>query len=764
MFLVKNVYLFVSLICSIFVTWSLIDSVLKKTQLSYAVAGMNLSAMACLVPFLLAIFIKNETISGILYGVYLGGLDFSNYMFLMLIIALEGGDRSLKKRDDKTVISTFQIICVVDYVFLILNFIHQYYYEMQPISVYGECFCYQPKFRPFFVFHLIACYGMAIYNSVRLIADARSVTNFYKNKFYIVLTFYLLVFSLNSTFLFFKNSLILDYSLIVYEIFSLITYDFALYIIPKGIRKNMLAVSSKNISDAVLCFDNKGKCIYQNELAKKISSSNGQNLEWVDQYFKQDKDVVQTTQTINFDDDLHIFNAEFRRIKDKSGKLSGSYLKLNDRTDDIKNLETQQFRSTHDELTGLYNRNCFFKEVKRVLRNHLNEPFYMIATNIKNFKLINDLFGSQMGDNILLKQAQMLSFAVYEGVVVGRISGDKFGMLIKKKNFKMDMAVANTKSITDSLKDINYPIIMKIGVYEISDPYEDVHIMFDKANLAIKNNNDDNQVLTFYSSSLLDKLVHERNVINEFEYALENNQFKMFLQPQVDSQSEKCIGSEALVRWQNPDGSFRHPGDFIPILEKAGLIFQLDQFIWEKAAQQLGEWKKNGFENFYISVNISVKDFYYGDLYKIFTGLIKKYDINPKQLNLEITESVLIGDKLFHRQILSKLHDFGFGIEMDDFGSGYSSLNALKDMQMDVLKIDMEFLNETNNELRGKTIIKSIVKMAKALGMTVISEGVENESQTTFLKTVGVDIFQGYLYSKPIPVDEYEKKYMGGEK
>lgn len=760
MFVIKNVYFIVSIICFIFVLWSLMDSLLRKTKLANAVAGMILGGLSCILPFVCAIFSQTEKLAAFFYGLYFGGLDFSNYMFLLLVVALESGDRFLKDQGEKTAIRTVELICSLDFVFLTFNFIHHYYFTLEPVYIEGQLFCWNAIFSPIFYFHYFLCIAVAGYNASRLIIDAKKVTNFYKNKFYVVLTSYLLVFMFNGLFILFQEKIKLDFSLIVYEIFTVITYDFALYVIPNGIRKSMLSVASKNISDAVICFDYLNNCIYKNELAETICEADDQGYIWMDQYLLQNKDVVQTTQTIELDGELHIYNVEFRRLYDEKGVYSGSYLKLNDKTEDIKNLEFQQFRSTHDELTGLYNRNSFFSEMERIIKNHVNTPFYLITTNILKFKLINDLFGTQLGDNILIKQAEMLSFAKYDNCVVGRISGDKFAMLIPKENFKMEMAIKNTKNIVDTLKDINYPIIMKLGLYEISDPFENVHVMWDKANMAIKNNDDDSQVLCIYSSSLMEKLVHEKNVISEFKYALQSDQFKMYLQPQIDSNTGKCIGSEALVRWYDLDNNFRHPGEFIPILEKAGLIFQLDRYIWEAAAKQLGEWKKRGIEDNYISVNISVKDFYYGDLYKIFTELVKKYDISPRNLNLEITESVIIGDKNFHRRILTQLRDFGFRIEMDDFGSGYSSLNALKDMRMDVLKIDMEFLSETNNELRGKTIISSIVKMAKALGMSVISEGVETESQTTFLRHAGVDIFQGYLYSKPIPVKQFEKEFL----
>ena len=170
-------------------------------------------------------------------------------------------------------------------------------------------------------------------------------------------------------------------------------------------------------------------------------------------------------------------------------------------------------------------------------------------------------------------------------------------------------------------------------------------------------------------------------------------------------------------------------------------------------------WKNAGLEQYHISVNISAKDFYYLDLYEVFTGLVKKYDINPARLNLEITETVIMSDVKMHMEVISKLQEFGFHIEIDDFGSGYSSLNTLKDIKADVLKIDMLFLRDTENQSRSKAILSSVISMAKTLNMPVITEGVETKNQVDFLSVMGCEMFQGYYFSKPVPVKEFEQKY-----
>ena len=232
----------------------------------------------------------------------------------------------------------------------------------------------------------------------------------------------------------------------------------------------------------------------------------------------------------------------------------------------------------------------------------------------------------------------------------------------------------------------------------------------------------------------------------------------MFLQPQVNAKGE-LYGAEALVRWQHAQRGLLSPAMFIDVLEKAGLIYKLDRYIWESAAQKLKEWKDKGAEQYHISVNISTKDFYFVDIYEIFTGLIEKYDIRPDRLNLEITETALMSDFDKNMEILKQLQEYGFKIEIDDFGSGYSSLNMLKDISADVLKIDMGFLRASENEAKGMDILESIIVLAGKLGMDVITEGVEMEKQLTMLSNMGCGIFQGYYFSKPIPTNEFEDKY-----
>lgn len=233
----------------------------------------------------------------------------------------------------------------------------------------------------------------------------------------------------------------------------------------------------------------------------------------------------------------------------------------------------------------------------------------------------------------------------------------------------------------------------------------------------------------------------------------------MYLQPQAVA-NETVIGAEALIRWNHPVRGTLGPDVFIPIFEKNGLITEVDIYMWEAACKQLRKWQDAGEKELYISVNISPKDFYFVDVYQTFVDLLEKYRITPKNLKLEITESALMMDFERHCELINKLRGLGFVVEMDDFGSAYSSLNMLKDIEVDVLKLDMAFLRQSQNTERGRAILQMIIGLSKRLGIPVISEGVETAEQLQFLAGLGCNVFQGYYLGRPMDVQQFENKYL----
>ncbi|MCQ2593262.1 MAG: EAL domain-containing protein [Treponema sp.] len=759
----KDVYFVTSIILLFLLVCGTVDCLFKKSRFSKLSASLQETVIISVVFFLAAMLTKHKLASEILYGFFLGSLDFTMYVALYFVYHLDGTKKIsplYKKR-----IYFCLGLATIDSLINCTNLFHHLYFSIKPVYLNDVLFCWAPSYTPFMHIHLFVMYLIAFYTLILLYRIICSVSKIYRHSFISLSVFYILVLLLNGCYVSVFRNLYLDFSLIFYELMAFIAYIFIIYIMPVRIKNNLFSIAGQDLSDGILCFDNQMRCIYKNTLGEKIYKDDEQSNTWVNQYFEKPEDFIRTTEVFEIDGEMHFFKLEFCRIKDKAQKFSGYYFKLNDRTNEVKNLEQAQYRATHDELTGVYNRSSFFKEVERILKSEPDDPRYLIGTDIKHFKLLNDLFGTQFADNILKQQVAMLYKANYPGCIYGRISADRFAMLIPKKYFNPKYAIENTSKIKDIAKGVNFNLRFFVGVYEISDSHESVNSMWNKVCLAIKHNDNENNVLCFYDTSLMNKLIEEKNVISAFEYALKQNQFCMFVQPQIDSSTQKCIGGEILTRWRDVDGGYRQPSSFIPILEEAGLIFKLDYYMWELAVKKLHEWKSiPSLQNLNLSVNISVKDFYYGDLYKIFTELVERYEVSPAKLHLEITESMIIGDKHFYRSILDQLKSYGFIIEMDDFGSGYSSLNALKEMNMDVLKIDMGFLKKSENEVRGRIIIDAIVKMAKDLGMRIISEGVETSMQIDFLKKCGVDVFQGFYYSKPLPIADFEKKFAEDKK
>ena len=283
--------------------------------------------------------------------------------------------------------------------------------------------------------------------------------------------------------------------------------------------------------------------------------------------------------------------------------------------------------------------------------------------------------------------------------------------------------------------------------------------LVDRAQLAIAGiKNEYNKCVAVYDDNLRKDKLWEQQITSELENALATGQIIPYFQPQYHADGH-LKGGEVLVRWKHPKEGLIPPFRFIPIFEKNGMIATIDRYIWGEACRILKDWsnRTDGYEKLNLSINISAKDFYFMDIYEVITGLVKKYGIEPKHLHLEITESSVMNNTSEHIKTINKLRDYGFTFEMDDFGSGYSSLNMLKDMPVDVLKIDMVFLSKTDDIKKSSTILRSIVEMANKLEMPQITEGVETKEQFDMLKDMGCKLFQGYFFSKPVPLDEFEK-------
>ena len=559
---------------------------------------------------------------------------------------------------------------------------------------------------------------------------------------------------------------IYDLSTPIYGFMSMIIYYLTLSYVPNELIENTLSLIIKDMNCGIVCFDIHGRCIYCNDILRELygighdyEEMEKEYRKWIQSIEENRKDSMKMETSIYQNGEKKYYEIVYKRTYDDKQNQVCDYFIFNDRTEDVVSLEHEKYRASHDTLTGLLNKEQFYIETVKLIKENRDVKYCLVCSNIKDFKFVNELFGIEKGNEILKKQAEYMKNFIGEDSLAARLHADRFAMCMPRIRFDEDLINEAITGIQEAFKNSSFHMHIFVGVYDIHDVEERVSIMCDKANLASETiKNEYKSSVAYYTEHLLEKSIEERKIIGEFDRALDNEEFVMFLQPQVDV-SGKPFGSEALVRWQHPDKGLLAPGVFIDVLEKTGFVYRLDRYMWDKAVKQLAEWKKRGINDYHISVNISTKDFYLIDVYETFVGLVEKYDIDPKLLKLEITETALMSDFNKNMVIIKRLQKYGFDIEIDDFGSGYSSLNMLKDISADVLKIDMGFLRASENEVKGQDILESIIGLANKLGMRVITEGVEKKTQVDMLYDMGCKMFQGYYFSKPIPVDEFEKKY-----
>ena len=611
--------------------------------------------------------------------------------------------------------------------------------------------------------HRIFVYGIVLYSLFIFFYRFIKAPTIYKNKYGSVLIQVLAVVGLNILCSILGAKY--DYSVILYASLAISTCYFTLYAAPK---KLLESIHTTIVDDSVIglfAYDSDGMCVGVNPVAEELFAGEDEIFSIAEQYlakWQEDNqgntaNLIGADQMILKDGEEVYLHVNYQKFLDKKKRVQGSCFQFENRTEVVKQFKEEQYRANHDTLTGLLNRSAFEEECVKILAQ-AKEPYCMICTNIQDFKLVNELYGSELGDKLLLSQTEMIRKAALENSASARIYADKFCSLLPRRLFREDLIVQEMSEVVN-LEISSFKLHYHIGVYNIEDVNEPVWTMYDKASMAIDSiKGDYEQSIAYYEDRMLERIMQEKEVLSEFDQAIAERQFNMFLQPQIANDGT-VVGAEALVRWIHPEKGMISPGIFIPTLEKAGLIHKLDLYMWENAASQLEEWKKMGKTDFSISVNISTKDFLYLDICDVFRSLSEQYDFDIKNLKLEITESALMENVKENMKTLDGLHALGYDIEIDDFGSGYSSLGMLKDINADILKIDMIFLQETKNVERSLKIIKNIIAMSKELGMPVITEGVETKEQVDFLKDVGCDMFQGFYFAKPMSLDNFEREY-----
>lgn len=415
-----------------------------------------------------------------------------------------------------------------------------------------------------------------------------------------------------------------------------------------------------------------------------------------------------------------------------------------------------------DAATGLLGKEAFFDEAAAYLRHSGARDVSIVCFDVDHFKLFNDLHGLDCGDELLryLGRALALRFSPDGAQPLARLAADTFALCATGiRPERVERILVDISSECPNGIDA----IVRAGVYRIEDPASPVSIMCDRAVIAlrtVKGSYFDRVAL--YDPGMREALVLEREVVAGIESALREDRIELFLQPKCNIRTGKIVGAEALARWRHPERGIVAPGEFIPLIERNGLVCSLDLRVWEKTAAWIRGLIDEGVQPVPVSVNVSRADIYLVDVAAELHALVERYGIEPSLIEVEITESAYSERPDRIVAAFDELAERGFTVLMDDFGSGYSSLNMLKDINVDVLKIDMRFLDR--DDRRSKDIMESVIRMARWLDLPVIAEGVETREQVNFLLDVGCSYAQGYYYARPMEAAAFEALLTDGSK
>ena len=720
----------------------------------------------CLTPPIIGnlIIIRSESFFSAKIGYYIYFLGMDLLIWSMLKFVTEYCNYKWKKSKLRFVLELFLATDIIQYFFD--PFFHQAF-TIEPINVDGyDYYRLVPKLGQ--SFHRVVVYGILVVVLVMLFVKMVHSSRIYSERYSVIFGTLVLA-ALWQTFYIFSRTTI-DRSMIGFGIFGLLIFYFSLYYRPMRLLDRMLANIASEMSEALFFFDSNGKCIWANQPAMELTGVNEETFDIADKRINEKigdclgkPDNWFSGFVLGNDEDAEYYVVENHYVNDDRGRFAGSFLSVRDNTEEQRKLKREMYNATHDRLTGLYTKEFMFNRISELIKESPEVRRYIISLNVRNFKVVNDIFSNTFGDKVLIYLAERIRAELSDNSIFGRLGGDVFGACVPVDEFDIDYFEKKLSSFQVADTNIEYSILIHIGVCEVTDVDIDIAVLFDRAHLAIQTIKDDyHKHVAFYDDKMREKVLWDQQISSQLPGALSEGQVCPYLQAIVDKNG-KIVGAEALARWIHPTEGFLSPGLFIPVFEKNGMIVEIDRFMWKSACQILSRWQKKNMD-FFISVNISPKDFYFMDVFAEIQDLVNEYNIDPSRLRVEITETVMMTDIDSKMKVLDNLRKAGFIVEMDDFGSGYSSLNMLKDMPVDVLKIDMKFLSRTEDVSRAQTIVRNIINLSMDLGISALTEGVETENQYKILSEMGCAMFQGFYFSKPIPVDEFEKLSYSGLK
>lgn len=679
-------------------------------------------------------------------GVFYVSMDWICYFMMRFVLMATDYQKKLLRVE-----ALIRMILFVDSISLSLNVFFEHAAAFNQVIHNGSTYLViAPK--PLYQIHLIICYLLLLAALSRLVECTIQSSLLYRFRY--VVTIAIILFSVLLDAIFISVGSIVDITIISFAVSAILIYYFTFDYIPRQLRIRIQDMILEQTLSIVIVFDEYGKLAYANRRAQELVIRDTicyDEFRFGPYYPKHESDEIRVVSPMG----TLYFSGDEKVLEGKNGRGLGRIIQMFDITEQRAQKRQQHYVMTRDPLTGIYNRAYFMEKASKFMKARPDRKYCIICSNIRWFKGLNEVFGTAEGDRILGAIAGALIRADDHDRVYGRLDNDHFAICMPYDNFSEESFLERTQGFVTL--DHNYQVINQFGVYVVEDITDQVSRMCDRAMLAIETNKTNFQrQIAYYGSKLRDRILLEQEMLSDLKVAFVADQFRIFLQPQVDYSTGRMVGAEALVRWIHPQKGMIFPYLFIPLLERNGMIAELDRMVWEMACKQLMLWNQSGREKWSIAVNISAIDFFYIDLLETFEGLIRKYDISPERLRLEITESAFSKDTAHQVEVIEKLHEMGFLVELDDFGNGYSSLNLLKTIPLDAIKLDMKYLAQEDKYQRGKAIFRSVVDMAHNIGIPIIAEGVESKEQAEELAEMSCKIIQGYFYSKPVPVTEFE--------
>lgn len=729
----------------------------SRRAIGRAVARLLLALMPPVVGNLILVVSHEKLVSTVGCYIYFLGMDLVVYALLRFTFIY-----CRIRRPHWAVRAFVYLILTADAIQLLCNPFFHHAFSMEKIIVDDA-----PYFRllPYAgqTFHRVVGYGIFAAVVVIFIVKLVRSSRIYSARYSAIL-FTLVVAGVWQTFYIFSRTPV-DRSMVGFGVFGLLVFYFSLCYRSMRLLDRMLASIASGMQEALFFFDTMGRCIWANTPGKKLTGTRNDDFEQAAaQLGEMFGDVGQESgewssrRVLGSGDDARYFALERHTVEDKRHRMAGSFLSIRDTTVEEKALSQERYAASHDALTGLYTREHLYERIRETIAAHPDGHYMVAFVDVKDFKIVNDIFGSAFGDFALKRIADWIRSNMSENCVYGRLAGDTFGVCRPVSEFDPEMIEEELArfSVTDG--SVVHHILIHLGVYEIAESDLDVSVMFDRAHLALSTIKDEYKThIAYYDDAMRKKVLWSQHISTQLHDALAQRQIRPYLQPIVDGEG-RVVGAEALVRWIHPTDGFLSPAAFIPVFEENGMIAEVDKHMWRCACEILARWKSVR-DDLFISINISPKDFYFMKVDAELRAIVAEYGVDPSRLRIEITETVMMTDIENRVKILNDLRRSGFVVEIDDFGSGYSSLNMLKDMPVDVLKIDMMFLNKSNDDEKSRTILHNVIGMSEDLGISPLTEGVETQAQYRMLSDMGCHLFQGYYFAKPLPLDEFEKLY-----